>query len=70
MPVKQPDKSAEAAADSGEPVELWNADEKDKENDRLIEKLAEAEANGQALIMMAKTGFFPNFPRTEGNEMH
>ncbi len=45
LPVKGPAKSAGGMTASGEPVEIWNADEKEKEHDRLIEKLAEAEAN-------------------------
>jgi hypothetical protein len=44
LTVKGPDKSAAMKA-SAEPVEIWNADEKDRENARLAEKLAEAEAN-------------------------
>ena len=48
LAVKGPDKSAGAMQAIGEPVEIWNADEKEKENARLIEKLAEAEANKEA----------------------
>jgi hypothetical protein len=43
--VNRPDKSAGAARAYAQPVEIWNADEKDKEKARLAEKLAEAEAN-------------------------
>jgi hypothetical protein len=45
MPVKGTDKSAGAMQAYAQPVEIWNAEEKDKENARLAEKLAEAEAN-------------------------
>jgi hypothetical protein len=45
MPVKSTDKSAGAAQVYSQPVEIWNADEKDKEKARLAEKLAEAEAD-------------------------
>ena len=48
LAVKGSAKSAGGMTASGEPVEIWNADEKEKENARLIEKLAEAEANGEA----------------------
>jgi hypothetical protein len=46
--LKQRDKSADAMPAYSEPVEIWNAGEKDREKARLIEKLAEAEANGEA----------------------
>lgn len=46
--LKKADKSAEVMPAYSEPVEIWNAGEKDRQKARLIEKLAEAEANGQA----------------------
>ncbi|MGC2423694.1 MAG: hypothetical protein WA666_05000 [Nitrospirota bacterium] len=69
MPVKQPDESAGSAADS-EPVELWNAGEKEMAKERLIEKLAEAEANGQTFDNNGEDRLLSEFSQDGGNEMH